>query len=232
MLHRKFKMNFWWFFVVVVVLKFVECDDMSFDTQMNSGGGQELFSITGRILRGSEEVDYENTKILVDDGKFVGQIKADGSFSISNVPSNSYVVEVSSPKTYFEPVRVDITSKGKIRARRLNLLQPNDVKALKYPINFEAKGMPNYFNKREQFRILDILTSPMVLMMVVPLLLVVVLPKLVNQDPELQRELQQSPILQPNQNMPDITEMAYNFLGGSKRPANTGRQQQQRRVNN
>ncbi len=61
------------------------------------------------------------------------------------------------------------------------------------------------------------------LMMVVPLVLVLLLPKLVNQDPELQKELQQtqSNLLQPQANMPSLNEIMYNmFEGGSakKRP--------------
>jgi ER membrane protein complex subunit 7 len=129
------------------------------------------------------------------------------------LPSNTYVVEVISPRNAYEPVRVDINSKGKVRTRRLNLIQPSDVTMLRYPLSFESKGYPNYFFKREQFRVMDILMSPMVLMMVVPLLLVVVLPKLVNQDPELQRELQQtSSILQPDvqSQLPNLSEMFYN----------------------
>jgi hypothetical protein len=164
-----------------------------------------------------DELDLDNTRILVDDGQHVGFLKADGTFSIPGLASNSYVVEISSPRNVYEPVRVDINSKGKIRTRRLNLIQPSDVTMLRYPLAFESKGYPNYFFKREQFRVMDILLSPMVLMMVVPLLLVVVLPKLVNQDPELQRELQQSTnILQPNQNMPNLSELMFNmFEGGS-----------------
>ncbi len=128
-------------------------------------------------------------------------------------------------------MRVDITTKGKIRSRRLNLIQPTEIQVLKYPLNFESRGYPNYFLKREQFRILDILMSPMVLMMVVPLLLVVVLPKLVNQDPEIQREFEQSQqLLTP----PDVSGMISNFFGGAnapKKPAtnrpSSGQQQQQ-----
>lgn len=101
---------------------------------------------------------------------------------------------------------------------------------LRYPLNFESKGYPNYFFKRDQFRVFDLLMSPMVLMMVVPLILVLVLPKLINQDPELQRELQQTTsMLQPgNQNMPNMTEMMYNmFDGGSgtkKKPSKQNRE--------
>jgi ER membrane protein complex subunit 7 len=47
----------------------------------------------------------------------------DGQFAVEGVASGSYVVEIANADYIFEPVRVDITSKGKIRARRLNLLQ-------------------------------------------------------------------------------------------------------------
>lgn len=191
-----------------------KCDDIQIDSTAVSSQN-DLFTIIGKVNIRPEDIDLENTRILVDDGLHIGHLRADGTFSISGLASNSYVVEISSPKNYFEPLRVDITSKGKIRSRRLNLIQPNDIQVLKYPLNFETRGYPNYFLKREQFRILDILLSPMVLMMVVPLLLVVVLPKLVNQDPELQRELEQSQQLLK----PDLGEMMSNFLGGgNKKP--------------
>lgn len=41
--------------------------------------------------------------------------RTDGSFAVNDVPSGSYVVEVVSPNYKFEPVRVDITTKGKMR---------------------------------------------------------------------------------------------------------------------
>lgn len=206
---------------------FINCDDPLAEVDNKN----ELFNITGRV-NVRNKFDLENIRILVDDGLFVGHPKADGSFVIVNIPSNSYVVEISAPKLQFEPIRVDISNKGKVRARRLNLLQPNDIKVVQYPLNFEPRGFPNYFQKRDEFRIMDILMSPMVLMMVVPLLLVLVLPKLMNQDPELQRELQQSPILQaPGQNMPSLSEMAQNIFGGGAAGASPNRPNAQRRPN-
>jgi len=179
----------------------------------------ELFTIYGKVNIRQDELDIENTRILVDDGQYVAFLRSDGTFTIPGLPSNTYVVEVISPRNVYEPVRVDINSKGKVRTRRLNLIQPSDVTMLRYPLNFESKGYPNYFYKREQFRVMDILMSPMVLMMVVPLLLVVVLPKLVNQDPELQRELQQTTnILQPDvqSNLPSASEFMYNMFDAKK----------------
>ena len=163
-----------------------------------------------------DELDVESTRILVDEGLYVGFLHADGTFSIPGLQSNSYVIEVAASRNVYEPMRVDINSKGKIRARRLNLIQPSEITLMRYPLLFESKGYPNYFFKREQFRILDILMSPMVLMMVVPLVLVVLLPKLVNQDPELQKELQQQQekIMPTNTNMPSISNMMYDFFEG------------------
>lgn len=61
----------------------------------------------------------------------------DGSFRIERVPSaQSYVVHVVHTQFTFEPVRVDVTSRGKMRARRCNLLRPNDVKTLPYPLRY------------------------------------------------------------------------------------------------
>lgn len=201
-----------------VVYSSVNCEEpITIDTTAISSQN-ELFTIVGKVNIMGKDLDLENTRILVDDGQYVGFLRADGTFTIPGLPSSSYVVEISSPRNVYEPVRIDINSKGKIRSRRLNLLQPSDVTLLRYPLNFESKGYPNYFFKREQFRVMDILMSPMVLMMIVPLLLVVVLPKLVSQDPELQRELQQTTnILQPNQNMPSLSELMVNMLEGNKK---------------
>lgn len=67
----------------------------------------------------------------------------------------------------FEALRVDITSKGKIRARRVNFLQPNLVKTVNYPLEFRERGQPSYFQKREQWRLTDFLFNPMVVLFVI-----------------------------------------------------------------
>lgn len=213
------------FYVLVVIQLVVSLviatDSEQITIESTSVANQlETFSVRGKINIRADELDIQNTRILIDDGAYVGFLRADGTFSIQNLPTGSYILEVSSPRNYYEPIRIDINSKGKIRARRLNLIQPSDITVLRYPLAFESRGYPNYFAKREQFRILDILMSPMVLMMVLPLVLIVILPKLINQDPELQRELQQtsSTFLQPNQNMPSLSEVMYNLMeGGNKK---------------
>lgn len=207
------------FLVLFILCKLIQCEEQITLDSTAVSAQNELFTIYGRVNIGQDELDIENTRILIDDGQYVAFLRSDGTFTIPGLPSNTYVVEVISPRNVYEPVRVDINSKGKVRTRRLNLIQPSDVTMLRYPLNFESKGYPNYFLKREQFRLMDILMSPMILMMVVPLLLVVVLPKLVNQDPELQRELQQtSNILQPDvqSQLPSASEFLYNMFDAKK----------------
>lgn len=58
--------------------------------------------------------------------------REDGSFVINSVPSGSYVVQVMNPTFVYEPVRVDINSKGKIRARAVNHIQPSNVVQVKF----------------------------------------------------------------------------------------------------
>ena len=103
------------------------------------------------------------TRVLVDGGKFIGYLKHTGEFRIANLPSGSYVVEVASPNHVFEPARVDISGKtGKIRARKLNLLKPNAVSSIPYPLKFQASKQAEFFQVREQWSILGMLKNPMV----------------------------------------------------------------------
>ncbi|XP_005047447.1 PREDICTED: ER membrane protein complex subunit 7 [Ficedula albicollis] len=135
-------------------------------------------------------------------------IRTDGSFVVHDVPSGSYVVEVISPAHKFEPVRVDITSKGKMRARYVNYIKPSEVVRLPYPLQMKSSGPPSYFIKRESWGWTDFLMNPMVMMMVLPLLIFVLLPKVVNtSDPDMRREMEQSMnMLNSNHELPDVSE--------------------------
>lgn len=106
--------------------------------------------------------------------------RPDGNFEVSNLPPGSYVVEVSNANYFYEPIRVDITSKGKIRARKVNYIQASEVKQVTYPLKFKAKAPFKYFQIRETWKVTDFIFNPMVLMMVLPLFFIMVLPKMMN----------------------------------------------------
>jgi len=88
--------------------------------------------------------------------------REDGTFTINNVPSGSYVVEVANPDYAYEPVRVEINSKGKYRARRVNYIQTSQVVQVPYPLKMKPLKHFRYFQVREQWRVTDFLFSPMV----------------------------------------------------------------------
>ncbi|XP_072016980.1 endoplasmic reticulum membrane protein complex subunit 7-like [Amphiura filiformis] len=179
----------------------------------------ETFSIEGKVMVAIPGVKISEwlplTRILVDGGNYVGFFKSDGTFKVSGIPSGSYVVDIANPTYVFEPARVDITTKGKMRARKVNNVQSTSVATIPYPLRFKTKLKAGYFQQREEFHVTDMFKNPMVLMMVVPLIFIVIMPKLINtQDPEIQKEMQSMNMLNQKQDLPDLSEMAANFFGG------------------
>ena len=127
---------------------------------------------------------YWTTKIYLEGGKRMGYLKDDNSFVITGLPSGTYLLEVLNPDYYYESVRVDINSKGKVRARKVNNVQPKKRPAepdvLHYPLQLKSLGRFKYFQAKEEWKVTDILMNPTVIMMVLPLLLIKVLPKMMN----------------------------------------------------
>jgi len=78
------------------------------------------------------------------------------------VPYGSYVVEVVHPSYAYEPYRVEINSKGKFRARKVNYIQTSAVDPVDYPLTMFPFARLRYFHVREQWRLTDFLYSPMV----------------------------------------------------------------------
>merc|ERR1711976_583258 len=125
-----------------------------------------------------------------------------------------YLVEVVNSDYVYEQIRVDINSKGKHRARKNNPVQPNQVTQLPYPIKSKPLGKFRYFEKREEWKVTYVLFNPMVMMMVMPLLLITVLPKMM-QDPETKKEMEEMQAkMNVQSQIPDMSEMITNLWGG------------------
>lgn len=189
-----------------------------------SQGNGDRFKIEGRAIVPNAKTQewVSSSRVLVEGEEYVGFLRTDGSFVVNDVPSGSYVVEVISPTFKFEPVRVDITSKGKIRARLVNYIKTSEVIRQPYPLQMRSPGRQSFFMKRETWGWSDFLMNPMVMMMVLPLLIIVLLPKVVNtNDPEMRKEMEQSMnMLNPNPELPDVSEfMTKLFSKGSNKPA-------------
>ncbi|KAH8261531.1 hypothetical protein KR044_010633 [Drosophila immigrans] len=153
--------------------------------------------------------------ISINNGEYKGFVREDGQFIISGVPSGSYVLDVHHPDIFYEPVRVEINPKGKFRARKVNYIQPAQVVQVPYPLRMKPLMRFKYFQTREQWKITDFLFSPMVLMMALPLLLMLVLPKMIN-DPETKKEIENMQFSKMTNDMPEISEMLTSFLAGKQ----------------
>lgn len=93
--------------VLLTLCSLVAADNIAVD-EYDSGGG--LFSIEGRVyapeIFSSGESEWQrDTAITINNGELAGFLKEDGTFTISGVPSGSYVVEISNPDYYYESVR-------------------------------------------------------------------------------------------------------------------------------
>ena len=178
----------------------------------------KLHIITGQIFSLQHDdtttlrMSLMQTKILVNYGQFSAYPKEDGSFRIDNLPSDSYVVEVTHPNYIYEPFRVDITSKGKIRARRINYIQPALVQTVDYPLIFKPKNLHKYFMPRETWRIMDLLFNPVVIMMVVPLVMIWLLPKMMSPQ---ESQQQRDSVQMPDYSVPELSEMIANMFGSA-----------------
>lgn len=152
-----------------------------------------------------------HTTIHVNGGEYLGFVKEDGTFIIHNIPSGSYIVEALNSELTYESIRVEINSKGKYRARKVNHIQTSQVTQVPYPLRMKPLGRTKYFQIREQWRVTDFLLNPMVLMMVLPLLLIMVLPKMMN-DPETKKEMEQFGSLTK---FPGVSDMVTNIFAGA-----------------
>lgn len=121
-----------------------------------------LFLTSHHICTSSFPDWMSDASILVNGGEYKGFLKADGTFAVTGIPSGSHVVEVAAANYDFERYRVDITKAGKIRARRLNFLQPNAVQVVPYPLRFVSTKQASFFEIREQWKVTDALFNPMV----------------------------------------------------------------------
>ncbi|CAH1979680.1 unnamed protein product [Acanthoscelides obtectus] len=206
-------------FLFALALLFVAHAETSVEEENDENN---RYNIEGRIFPLSDyhttQANWQaNTRVHVNGGEYLGFVKRDGSFVVHNLPAGSYVVEVFNPEYTFEPARVEINSKGKFRARKVNHIRTSEVIVVPYPLRMKALGKTRYFQVREQWRITDLLFNPMVMMMVLPLLFIMVLPKMMN-DPDTKKEIEQIQNMAKFE-LPEMSDMVSNFLAGSTMPS-------------
>jgi len=182
-----------------------------------SEAGADVYRIEGKVMPPDNPApDWLSvTTVTLDGGKRRAFLRDDHSFVFQGLTPGSYLVEVDNPEYVYEDVRIDINSKGKHRARKNNPVQPNQVTQLPYPVKAKPLGKFRYYEKREEWKVTDVLFNPMVMMMVMPLLLITVLPKMM-QDPETKKEMEEMQAkMNVQSQLPDMSEMLTSLWGGA-----------------
>ncbi|KAL7669818.1 hypothetical protein ACOME3_004764 [Neoechinorhynchus agilis] len=182
-----------------------------------------LFSIEGSVLPCPNADVLLNAWISIDDNHRIAHFDRNGRFVATRVSHGSHIVRLMHPDVHFQPIRVDISTRGKYRVRRANILQQDlyggDLN-LPYPVVFDFKSaqLIQYEQKPlNRFALREILMNPMVLMMVVPVIILVLLPKLIEGDPQVKEDLQSAGnLLQPRGDVPDLSEIVSNWFGGNE----------------
>ncbi|KAF9015336.1 hypothetical protein BDQ17DRAFT_1340870 [Cyathus striatus] len=136
------------------------------------------------------------SRAFLDNGRFNGGVTRDGSFVIPNVIPGTYLLTIDTRDYSFDQVRVDVLDNSSIPEVRpyvvgTPLEPPADV-LLPYPIDVHPRHKHDYFVPPETFNFVQMLSNPMMLMMVIGGAMVLVTPYLIkNMDPESLQEFKE-----------------------------------------
>lgn len=143
-----------------------------------SADSVERYNVEGlvRLPRGKGSKPSA-TRVRLNGGLYTGIVRANSSFSLQDVPAGNYLLEIHNTDYTFHPVRVDVGNKerGKIRAQTMHR---ND--RLPYPLILRPVVKTTYFQVIEPFNVWSYLKSPMVIMLIVMVGMVVIMPRMVN----------------------------------------------------
>ncbi|KAF7319920.1 DUF2012 domain-containing protein [Mycena kentingensis (nom. inval.)] len=132
-------------------------------------------------------------KVILDNGRFSGDVLFDGSFRIYNVSEGVYVLSVVSHDHVFDQLRIDVAeSNYQVRPYALGTpLNPPSTIILS-EISLPARATHAYYMPPQSFNLMGMLGSPMVLMLIVGGGMVFLMPYLMqNMDPETMKEFRE-----------------------------------------
>ncbi|KAI0988489.1 hypothetical protein GJ496_007445 [Pomphorhynchus laevis] len=158
-----------------------------------------VLDLDGYFVLPAKQTDEEafllrETWITIDDEagdnfSNIVYIRSNGHFTIPNYMlapcGSSHVIRFNNPTYKIPAVRLDISTKGgRIRCRYFNAIAPsNDVSSViadcpPLVMDFALFKPFNYFEQKQAYNVKDVIFSPMFLMMVIPIIILIILPKL------------------------------------------------------
>ncbi|KAJ7783472.1 hypothetical protein DFH07DRAFT_787901 [Mycena maculata] len=134
-----------------------------------------------------------HTRVVLDGGKFKGNVIRDGSFSIPDVPAGTYILSVLSHDYIFDELRIDVLDSA-FEARPYPVGTPlNPPSSILLPqISLTPRSKHVYFVPIDSFNLVAMFQNPMMLMLLVGGVMVVSMPYLMkNMDPETMKEFKE-----------------------------------------
>ncbi|KAJ7130067.1 hypothetical protein C8R43DRAFT_1025666 [Mycena crocata] len=132
-------------------------------------------------------------RVILDSGKYRGNVLRDGGFTIPDVPVGTYLLSVVSHDYVFDQMRIDVLESA-FEARPYSVGTPlNPASPILLPqISLPARSKHVYFVPVDSFNILGMLQNPMMLMMIFGGVMVMSMPYLMkNMDPETMKEFKE-----------------------------------------
>ncbi|XP_060084489.1 ER membrane protein complex subunit 7-like [Ylistrum balloti] len=162
----------------------------------SDGEQKKLFSLEGKVelLSANDSSWISKTRVLVNGGKYQGFIRTDGKFTVNGLPNGIYVVEVTHSLYEFCSARVYIYRDGRKRASKVDYVQPNHIRQIEYPLVFRMVNKSRFFQERSSLKLDDIINNPMVVTVLLPLMILLLFPKILSQslfDPKVQEQFRQ-----------------------------------------
>lgn len=133
------------------------------------------------------------TEVVLNGGEYRTFTRIDGSFIFHDVKPGVYLLDVHSVEYYFTQVKINLPKAVDDPIQCVEFRYPGAPKqAVAYPLRLVASSKKQYFEQREQMGIHTLFRNPMMLMLVATGLIVVVMPKLMeNMDAEEMKKMQE-----------------------------------------
>ncbi|KAJ7456697.1 hypothetical protein FB451DRAFT_1276876 [Mycena latifolia] len=134
-----------------------------------------------------------SAKVILDAGKYKGNVLRDGAFLIPDVPEGTYILSVVSHDFVFDQLRIDVLESS-FEARPYSVGTPlNPASPILLPqISLLPRLQHVYFVPIDSFNVLGMLQNPMMLMLLFGGVMVLAMPYLMkNMDPETMKEFQE-----------------------------------------
>ncbi|CCX04231.1 Similar to UPF0480 protein At4g32130; acc. no. Q8VY97 [Pyronema omphalodes CBS 100304] len=146
------------------------------------------------VLPNPSELPADTTITLTTAGELHKTfLRWDNTFVFRNVSEGSYVLDVAAEGYAFSPLRVDVGKGEEVAVKQTwrGRAWSNTGESKGVPIELRPIQATSYYQVREGFNLLKMLSSPMILIAIVSLVSIVFLPKLLDKmDPEFRAEFE------------------------------------------